>query len=245
MSNDKCVEHCGKKGYKLAGTEWSRECWCGNVFRNARRLPEVQCDSPCDGNSKDVCGGDWALTVYSQDGTGVNTISPDDGNNDDSTIIKAGGKRARDAAGADREIDGNGNSNGGAATNPTPTSFATYPSREAAGPMTVSQAPTFLTAGVGALPTGGTASDDVGGNILSAIESIVKAIPSDLGFGDVWADEPVESGHPRVETRDESGDRNDADETKHHIARKRRDVGQRASWNETDAPQRWYKTWQG
>ncbi|KAH7367698.1 WSC domain-containing protein [Plectosphaerella cucumerina] len=242
MSNDKCVEHCSKRGYSMAGTEWSRECWCGNVFRNARRLPEVQCDSLCDGDSKDVCGGDWALTVYSRDGTGVNTISLDDNSDDD--IIKAGGKKARDAAGSDRGTDGDG-----AAAKPPSTSFVTFERPREANPTKppqppVSQAPTFVTAGVGALPTAGGNSDDAGGNIFSAIQSIIQGIPSELGFGDAWADGPTESGRPGVETRDESVSRNYGDKTS-HVPRKRRDVGQRASWNDTDVPQRWYKTWQG
>lgn len=235
MSNAKCVEHCSKKGYKLAGTEWSRECFCGNVFRNARRLPEEQCDSPCDGDSKDACGGDWALTVYSKDGTGVNTVLLD--GESDSPVIQAGGKRARDAAGAgaDPEADGQGWS-----TKPSSPSFVTFDRPREAGPTGSSQPVTYLTAAPAPAPT--TQTDD-GGNIFSAIQSIIKAIPSELGFGDEWADAPTETGRPEVETRDESGRRHDKQDSSHGLRRRRGDE-QRASWNRTDEPLRWSKPWQ-
>ncbi|RNJ56516.1 hypothetical protein D7B24_007121 [Verticillium nonalfalfae] len=93
MSNEKCVAYCDSKGFKLAGTEYHRECWCGNVFQNAKRLPDMQCRMVCDGNPAELCGGSWALTVYSKDGTAVNR--PADTNEVGSYGGTSGEKRAR------------------------------------------------------------------------------------------------------------------------------------------------------
>jgi len=172
MTNAKCVAYCNKKGYKLAGTEYSRECWCGNVFQNAKRLPEIQCHMVCDGNSTDVCGGDWALTVYSRDGTAANTITEDDDHEGN-----VGGKQARDIAKAQGYGDGDGKD---AASKPssTPTTiFLTLATSAESRPTT------FFTA---AEPSTGTATSDGGVHILSAIQSMLEAIPSDLGFGEGW-----------------------------------------------------------
>ncbi|KAI8288052.1 hypothetical protein K4K56_008192 [Colletotrichum sp. SAR 10_98] len=78
MSNEKCIEHCASMGFKLAGTEYGTECWCGNMFQIAERLPREQCNKPCDGLSTDICGGDWAATVYSADGQALSMPSDDD-----------------------------------------------------------------------------------------------------------------------------------------------------------------------
>ncbi|EGY15186.1 uncharacterized protein VDAG_06040 [Verticillium dahliae VdLs.17] len=108
MSNEKCVAYCDSKGFKLAGTEYHRECWCGNVFQNAKRLPDMQCRMVCDGNPTELCGGSWALTVYSKDGTAVNR--PADTNEAGSYGGTSGEKQARGM------YDANGSENQG----PTP-----------------------------------------------------------------------------------------------------------------------------
>ncbi|GJC84244.1 hypothetical protein ColLi_07082 [Colletotrichum liriopes] len=78
MSNEKCIFHCASKGFRLAGTEYGKECWCGNAFQLAERIPEEQCNEVCDGRSTDICGGDWAVTVYSASGQALSVPSDDD-----------------------------------------------------------------------------------------------------------------------------------------------------------------------
>ncbi|KAK5992521.1 Xylosyltransferase oxt [Cladobotryum mycophilum] len=64
MSDGRCIGHCTEEGYKYAGTENGKECWCGNSVRdNAVRLPETQCSTPCQG-TEGFCGGNWAISVY-------------------------------------------------------------------------------------------------------------------------------------------------------------------------------------
>ncbi|PON28441.1 hypothetical protein TGAM01_v202935 [Trichoderma gamsii] len=65
VSSEECIDHCTSGGYKLAGTENGRECWCGSSIRDdAVRLPESQCGKPCQGQSTELCGGSWAIDVF-------------------------------------------------------------------------------------------------------------------------------------------------------------------------------------
>ncbi|KAL7903870.1 COOH terminal WSC domain-containing protein [Trichoderma velutinum] len=54
MSNDKCVSNC---------------CYCGNDLAGSTKLAESQCSMACDGNSKEVCGGSWAINANSKAGS--------------------------------------------------------------------------------------------------------------------------------------------------------------------------------
>ncbi|KAI1090614.1 WSC domain-containing protein [Rostrohypoxylon terebratum] len=74
MQVQPCIQYCArsynrfhpeKKGWKYAGLEYSRECWCGDSLSlNSVKLEETSCDAPCDGNNSTVCGGHLALTLY-------------------------------------------------------------------------------------------------------------------------------------------------------------------------------------
>ncbi|KAL6869459.1 hypothetical protein ACO1O0_000785 [Amphichorda felina] len=68
VSNEKCVSHCKGAGFLLAGTEWSGECYCGNELLGSEQIDEKQCSHPCADNGTETCGGDWALSVYSESG---------------------------------------------------------------------------------------------------------------------------------------------------------------------------------
>ena len=50
------------QGYQFAGTQWRRECFCGNDYADYGTADN--CNLPCTGNSAAICGGDWALSVY-------------------------------------------------------------------------------------------------------------------------------------------------------------------------------------
>jgi hypothetical protein len=65
MSSKECIYHCISGGYKFAGTENGRECWCGTSIRDdAVRLPESQCGKPYQGQPAEACGGSWAIDVF-------------------------------------------------------------------------------------------------------------------------------------------------------------------------------------
>ena len=68
VTNEKCVSHCKAAGFLLAGTEHGGECYCGDELVGSAQLDEEACATPCTGDAEDVCGGDWALSVYSESG---------------------------------------------------------------------------------------------------------------------------------------------------------------------------------
>lgn len=65
MTNEKCVSYCEGKGYSLAGTEYSQECYCGNVNTGTLIADSSQCDMKCKGDSRGFCGGSLKLSVWS------------------------------------------------------------------------------------------------------------------------------------------------------------------------------------
>lgn len=68
VSNTNCVTYCASKGFRLAGTEYGGECFCGNGLAPLEKLDESKCAKPCEGDATQTCGGDWALTLYSKGG---------------------------------------------------------------------------------------------------------------------------------------------------------------------------------
>ena len=68
MSNAKCVSHCKSAGFLLAGTEYGGQCYCGNELVGSERLSDSDCDMVCEGDASSICGGGWALSLYSKDG---------------------------------------------------------------------------------------------------------------------------------------------------------------------------------
>lgn len=45
---------------------FSIQCWCGDNVGYAANGPGV-CDMPCSGTSDEICGGSYALSIYSND----------------------------------------------------------------------------------------------------------------------------------------------------------------------------------
>ena len=61
---ENCKEFCSVYKYSFAGVENSNQCFCG---QNAPKqlLPDSECNKKCAGNDSEICGGQWALNVYS------------------------------------------------------------------------------------------------------------------------------------------------------------------------------------
>lgn len=68
MTNAYCQEYCDAHGYSLAGTEWSRECYCDNAIDSSLLATNSECDMTCTG-AAEVCGGSARLTVWQNQGT--------------------------------------------------------------------------------------------------------------------------------------------------------------------------------
>lgn len=69
MTDGKCMDFCRSEGYAFAGTEYTRECWCGNSVASGRE-PQTTiaslagCNMRCGGDATQYCGGDTWLSLY-------------------------------------------------------------------------------------------------------------------------------------------------------------------------------------
>lgn len=64
ITNVGCIDWCQSKGYKYAGTEYAGQCFCGNDISLGKSMPSTECDMPCEGNAKEMCGGAGRLTLW-------------------------------------------------------------------------------------------------------------------------------------------------------------------------------------
>ncbi|RCI15606.1 hypothetical protein L249_3621, partial [Ophiocordyceps polyrhachis-furcata BCC 54312] len=62
-----CVRTCAGLGYKVAGTEYSRQCFCGNQIVNGgtRAKSESECNAACAGDRRQKCGGPGRMSILS------------------------------------------------------------------------------------------------------------------------------------------------------------------------------------
>jgi len=67
VSNTACVAYCSAKGYSVAGTEYGGQCFCGDSVPSTT-LDASKCDTSCEGDANETCGGGLALSVYSKGG---------------------------------------------------------------------------------------------------------------------------------------------------------------------------------
>ncbi|XP_038054951.1 uncharacterized protein LOC119727159 isoform X2 [Patiria miniata] len=77
---ERCFRHCLEPTqFKYAGLEYSYECYCGNNedYDKHGEKPESDCQDSCAGNSNQICGDSWSLSVYRvSDGVCSNDIGP-------------------------------------------------------------------------------------------------------------------------------------------------------------------------
>ncbi|ORY82435.1 hypothetical protein BCR37DRAFT_347273, partial [Protomyces lactucae-debilis] len=64
VSVSSCLDACKSSGYNYGGMEAGQECWCSNVAPSAKLLTYASCGATCKGNSSELCGGGWALSIY-------------------------------------------------------------------------------------------------------------------------------------------------------------------------------------
>lgn len=74
MTLESCMANC--TGYNYWGTEYGRECWCGDVIRaSSTEAPLADCDMACAGDDTQFCGSGNRLELYSTTAT-VTSASP-------------------------------------------------------------------------------------------------------------------------------------------------------------------------
>ena len=64
MSNALCQSFCASKGFPLAGTEYSRECYCGFKLDPTTSLGQNCNARVCAGNNSEYCGGPNRVSVW-------------------------------------------------------------------------------------------------------------------------------------------------------------------------------------
>jgi hypothetical protein len=68
LTPQKCAQACAAKGYKISGTEWAQQCFCGNQIINGgkKATAETECNTPCSGDTKQMCGAGGRMSIVSQ-----------------------------------------------------------------------------------------------------------------------------------------------------------------------------------
>ncbi|XP_072037180.1 uncharacterized protein [Amphiura filiformis] len=67
MTIRKCIDFCQTRTMRYAGVQYSTECFCGVEGSNYDRLgrkDDSECDMTCEGNSDEICGGTWRMSIY-------------------------------------------------------------------------------------------------------------------------------------------------------------------------------------
>lgn len=64
MTTAACIRHCAAKGYRYAGTQFARQCFCGNSYGRYGRAAAKECNYKCSGNARQNCGGYWRNSIY-------------------------------------------------------------------------------------------------------------------------------------------------------------------------------------
>ncbi|KAJ6263123.1 hypothetical protein Dda_1683 [Drechslerella dactyloides] len=59
--NEQCITLCSNAGWTLAGTQYERECWCGNSTNIAFSCSELDCNYGCTLTDSQTCGGNGNL----------------------------------------------------------------------------------------------------------------------------------------------------------------------------------------
>ncbi|KAF2867866.1 WSC domain-containing protein [Massariosphaeria phaeospora] len=62
MNAETCIPFCESRGFAVAGTEYSGECFCGPKI--PLQMGTTGCYMPCAGDAMQVCGGPDRLTIY-------------------------------------------------------------------------------------------------------------------------------------------------------------------------------------
>ena len=64
ITNSECSKGCSKMGFSIAGTENGGQCFCGNELVGSKKVESSECNSSCNGDSSQMCGGSARLSVY-------------------------------------------------------------------------------------------------------------------------------------------------------------------------------------
>ncbi|KAH8883555.1 WSC-domain-containing protein [Thozetella sp. PMI_491] len=78
MTLETCAAFC--EGYSYFGTEYGRECYCGNTFgAGSTNTSQADCSMTCGGNGAELCGAGSRLSVYTTNSTAPVVSKPGTG----------------------------------------------------------------------------------------------------------------------------------------------------------------------
>ncbi len=65
MTIELCQNACKNGGFTYAGVEFATQCFCGNsIGGGGSKALEAECNKPCAGNSKEICGGGNRINIF-------------------------------------------------------------------------------------------------------------------------------------------------------------------------------------
>ena len=76
LTVESCVGNCYTQGFSIAAMEYSTQCFCGNAIYAGGALAssDTDCNMPCGGNAKEICGAGNRLSTYSN--STIKTYAP-------------------------------------------------------------------------------------------------------------------------------------------------------------------------
>ncbi|KAG8267286.1 hypothetical protein J6590_054683 [Homalodisca vitripennis] len=76
LTNQLCARLCRKKGFRYAGMQYGKECFCdSNKPKFQHFAKDEECSTRCDGNNNQICGGNWRISMFEIAGR-VTAIDP-------------------------------------------------------------------------------------------------------------------------------------------------------------------------
>lgn len=71
MTVQSCINACIAQKFTVAGMEYHTQCFCGNAMIGQAVLAasESECNTPCGGNTNQICGGGDRMSIYSNQTT--------------------------------------------------------------------------------------------------------------------------------------------------------------------------------
>ncbi|CCG81648.1 Putative uncharacterized protein [Taphrina deformans PYCC 5710] len=58
-----CSKYCAGLGFTYSGTEDATQCFCGNGLSGSSQIDDAQCNTACQANPAETCGGSNTLSV--------------------------------------------------------------------------------------------------------------------------------------------------------------------------------------
>jgi hypothetical protein len=59
-----CAQHCASRGFAYAGLQFGNQCFCGNTYGKYGADIDSECNMPCAGDPRQMCGATWHNAIY-------------------------------------------------------------------------------------------------------------------------------------------------------------------------------------